>query len=162
VRAVRGAETGESTIAREVVAFRRPFLGARLQHLDRARDCSDRRPQLVSGVRDELALDPLVPLELGDVRDHEERRSKPLRRRDPADRVVRILPRRDAGANDLGVAREQAPREAPQRKVRPRIRQGSTFLERAEQLPGGAVRGLDDEVGVDRDDSLVETLERSP
>ena len=57
-----------------MLARLRVVLGARAQHLDRARHAGDRVAQLVGGVGDELALGLIAAQLLGAVADDEQRR----------------------------------------------------------------------------------------
>ena len=65
------------------VAFLRYLARPSLKTLDRARDRGQRRPQLMGGIGDELALDAPTPLTIGDVAHDHQRR---LRTRPPGSR----------------------------------------------------------------------------
>jgi hypothetical protein len=58
----------------EAVAVARHVFRTGLKHFDRRRDSGERGSQLVRGVSDELAHDPLAAQLLGDILDQEDRR----------------------------------------------------------------------------------------
>ena len=147
-------------VGEEAVPLGGILLRSRLQHLDGADDCRQRRAQLVRGVRDELALGELPPLLLGQVVDDEQGPVRLGLGGDADDAVRVLLVGCHVHLRDGRPFVEQPRGELAELEALPRLRQRVSLSDpAAEQSARLGVRKVDDEILVDRQHSLVQPFE---
>ena len=142
-------------VGEEAVPLGGILLRSRLQHLDGADDCRQRRAQLVRGVRDELALGELPPLLLGQVVDDEQGPVRLGLGGDADDAVCVLLVGCHVHLRDGRPFVEQPRGELAELEALPRLGQRVSLSHAAAEQPARlGVREVDDEILVDREQPL--------